>query len=80
MRKSLLVGTVFAALAPNFAASAATFDFSFTGPGVSGSIELAYGATADLRYSSALVVTGISGTFSDSNLGVYNASIGMLVP
>jgi hypothetical protein len=80
MRKSLLVGTVFVALAPNFAANAGTFDFNFAGPGVSGSIELAYGATVDTRYSSALVVTGISGTFSDSNIGVYNASIGMLVP
>lgn len=80
MRKLILVGTVLAALALNSAARAGTYDFAFAGPGVNGSIELAYGATTDSRYSSALVVTGISGTFSDSTIGIYNAPIGMLVP
>jgi hypothetical protein len=62
------------------AAHAGTFDFDFTGPGGSGSIDLTYGAATDLTYSSAFVVTGISGTFTDSNIGILNAPIGMLEP
>ena len=43
-------------------------------------------AGADLRrgdrknYPNALEVTGISGTFSDTNIGIVNASVGPLVP
>lgn len=64
-------------------ASASTFDFTFTGPGVSGSIELTYSlAATDNKYSQAFEVTGISGMFSDSNngLNLVNASISSLVP
>jgi hypothetical protein len=63
-------------------AQASTFDFTFTGPGVSGSIELTYGAATDMKYSQAFEVTGISGTFSDSNngLNIVNASISSLMP
>jgi hypothetical protein len=57
------------------AASASTYDFTFAGGGVSGSIQLTYGTATDARYSNAFEVTGISGTFSDSNVGIANATI-----
>lgn len=56
-------------------ASAATYDFNFSGGGVSGAIELTYGAATDAKYSQAFEVTGISGSFSDANIGISNASI-----
>lgn len=63
-------------------ASADTFVFNFQGSGVSGSLELTYGPATDAKYSQAFVVTGISGTFSDSNngLGIVNAVVGPLEP
>jgi hypothetical protein len=63
-------------------ADASTFDFSFTGPGVSGTVQLTYGAATDAKYPQAFEVTGISGTFSDSNngLNIVNAPISALVP
>ncbi len=76
----MAVATVVAAFSQSFAACATPFDFSFNGPGVSGSVEVTYGAATDSRYPSAFVVTGISGTFSDSNIGILNAPIGMLEP
>ncbi|MEO8713750.1 MAG: PEP-CTERM sorting domain-containing protein [Acetobacteraceae bacterium] len=81
MQKVLLATVaVLAAFSLGSGARASTFDFSFTGPGVSGAIDLTYGAATDSRYSNAFVVTGISGTFSDSNIGIVNAPIGMLEP
>jgi hypothetical protein len=61
---------------------AGTFDFSFTGPGVSGTFQLTYGSATDGKYPQVLEVTGISGVFSDSNSGlnIVNAPIGPLVP
>jgi hypothetical protein len=63
-------------------ANASTFDFSFTGPGVSGTVELTYDAATDAKYPQAFEVTGISGTFSDWNngLSIVNAPIGPLEP
>ncbi|QWF70559.1 hypothetical protein KEF85_14705 [Methylomonas paludis] len=60
---------------------AGVFDFSFTGPGVSGSVVLTYGAATDAKYSQAYEVTGISGSFTDTNngLNIVNAAIGSLV-
>lgn len=81
MPKGFLVAvTVAAALLLSSGAGASTYDFGFSGPGVSGSIELTYGAATDSRYPSAIVVTGISGTFSDSTIGILNAPVGMLEP
>jgi len=56
-------------------ASANTYSFSFSGAGISGAIELTYGAATDAKYSEAFKVTGISGTFSDANIGIVDASI-----
>ena len=81
MQKGFLVVVVVAvASLSGLGARAATFGFNFDGSGVSGAIELTYSATTDSRYSSAFLVTGISGTFSDSSIGISNATIGMLQP
>jgi hypothetical protein len=79
-KRFLVAATVAAASLLSSGARASTYDFSFSGPGVSGSIELTYGTATDSRYSSALVVTGISGTFSDSTAGILNATVSMLEP
>ncbi len=62
-------------------ARATTIDVNFSGPGVSGALVLTYGAATDAKYPNAYEVTGISGTFSDSNngLNIVNAPIGSLV-
>lgn len=61
---------------------AATFDFGFVGTGVSGTVQLTYGTGTDAKYPQAFEVTGISGTFSDSNSGlsIVDAPISSLVP
>ncbi len=65
-----------------FSAGAATANFSFAGPGVSGTVDLTYGPGTDLKVPQAFEVTGISGIFSDLNngLNIVNAPIGPLVP
>ncbi len=81
MHKGFLAAVAaIAALSLGSGAQASTYDFSFSGQGVSGAIDLTYGAATDARYSNAFVVTGISGTFSDSNIGIVKAPIGALEP
>ena len=72
---------IFAASA-SLQASAATFDFNFAGPGVFGSITLTYGVGTDAKYPQAFEVTGITGTFTDSNngLNIVNEAILGLEP
>lgn len=55
--------------------------FSFSGPGVWGTILLSFGPATDAKYPNGYEVTGISGTFSDTNhgLNIVNAPIGSLV-
>lgn len=81
--KKLVVSAtlLFAASLP-WQANAATISFTFVGPGVSGNIQLTYGLATDGKYPQAFEVTGISGTFSDSNngLNIVNAPIGPLEP
>lgn len=62
-------------------ARATTIGAHFNGPGVSGALVLTYGAATDAKYPNAYEVTGISGTFSDSNngLNIVNAPVGSLV-
>jgi len=64
------------------ASYAGTFGFDFAGTGVSGHIDLTYGTATDAIYSQAFEVTGISGTFTDTNnaLNIVNASITGLAP
>ena len=82
-RKKLVVpaALIFAA-SLSFQANASTVDFSFAGPGVNGTVELTYGTATDAKYPQAFEVTGVSGTFSDSNngLNIVNAPIGSLQP
>ncbi len=61
---------------------AGTVDFRFSGPGVSGTVQLTYGPATDAKYSQAFEVTAISGTFSDTNSGLslVNVPIGPLEP
>lgn len=83
MRKKLVVSaTLLLAASFSSQANASTFDFSFTGPGVSGTVALTYGSATDAKYPQAYEVTGISGTFSDSNNGLklVNTPIGPLEP
>jgi hypothetical protein len=62
-------------------ARATTVNVDFSGPGVSGALALTYGAATDAKYPNAYEVTGISGTFSDTNngLNIVNAPVGALV-
>lgn len=80
--KIVLSATLLFAASLPWQARASTFDFTFTGPGVSGWVELTYGAATDAKYPQAFEVTGITGTFSDSNngLNIVNAPIGPLEP
>lgn len=59
-----------------------TVPIYLNGPGVSGSLLLTIGATTDAKYPTAFEVTGVSGTFSDSNnsLNIFDAPVGPLVP
>jgi hypothetical protein len=63
-------------------ADAAVIPFLFSGPGVSGSLVLTYGPATDAKYSNAFEITGISGTFMDTNAGldIVDAPVGPLVP
>jgi len=82
MTKELVVSAalIFVASCP-WQARASTFGFNFIGDGVSGMVSLTYGTASDSTYSQGLVITGINGTFSDSNNGldIVNASISGLV-
>lgn len=62
------------------AAFADTTQISFAGSGVSGSVVLTYGPGTDTKYSQASEITAVSGTFTDSNLGIMDATITGLVP
>jgi hypothetical protein len=81
-KANVVLAALLTAASLSWQANASTFDFTFTGPGVSGSIELTYGVATDQKYSQAFEVTGISGTFSDSNhgLNLANTPILSLVP
>lgn len=79
---SAAIAVAFAAATLMGGARAETYNFDFAGPGVSGALTLTYGAAADAKYPDAYEVTGISGTFTDTNKGlnIVNATIGSLVP
>ena len=82
MKKALAIfATVFLGGSYPLHVAAQTFSFNFSGTGVSGTAVLTYGAATDAKYPQAFEVTGISGSFSDSNngLSIVNAPIGSLV-
>jgi hypothetical protein len=63
-------------------AHASQLTLNFAGPGVGGHLVVSYGSAADTTYSQAFKVTGISGTFTDTNNGLtlVDAPITGLVP
>lgn len=61
-------------------ANASTYQLSFGGPGVSGALTLTYGAGTDSKYPQATEITAISGLFTDTNIGIVNATITGIVP
>lgn len=63
-----------AALLPT-QANAASFAFTVTDGGIDAAITITYGAETDAKYAAAYVVTGISGSFSSTALGIDNATI-----
>ena len=78
MQKPLLAAALAIALAAP--ASAATVDLPFIGQGINGTVHLTYGPATDATYPNAEIVTAISGTVSDANIGILNAPILGLVP
>ena len=61
-------------------ANASTYQLSFGGSGVSGALTLTYGAGTDSKYPQATEITAISGLFTDTNIGIVNATITGIVP
>lgn len=58
-------------------AKADTVALAFAGPGVSVDVVLTYGSATDSKYPDAYEITGITGTFTDTNngLNIQNAPI-----
>ncbi|MDE2335223.1 MAG: PEP-CTERM sorting domain-containing protein [Rhodospirillales bacterium] len=77
---SLAAGALALALAWEPSAHANTVPITFSAPGISGSLVLTYGTATDTTYSGAFEVTGISGTFTDTNngLNIVNAAVSAL--
>ena len=63
-------------------AQAATANLDFSGTNINASFVLTYGPATDAKYPNAFQITGISGTFTDTNAGlnIVNAPINGLVP
>jgi hypothetical protein len=83
MKKALaILATLFFSASYPLEVAAQTFTFDFTGAGVSGKVVLTYGSATDAKYPQAFEITGISGSFSDSNngLNLVNVPILSLVP
>jgi hypothetical protein len=81
MKKTRWAGVVaLAGMALVGQAHAATMPITFSGGGVSGSLTITFGAATDATYPNALEITGVSGSFSDSNIGIDKASVTSLVP
>ena len=82
IRKLLLSAAALVCAVLTSQAKADGFQILFAGPGVSGSLFLTYGAATDAKYPGAFEVTGISGTFTDTNngLNIVDASSLGLVP
>ncbi len=82
MKKPFVIAAALALVASfPLEAAAESFSFTFGGAGVSGSVVLTYGAATDAKYPQAFEITGVTGTFSDSNngLGLVNVPITSLM-
>lgn len=56
-------------------ASATTADLAFSGGGITANIDITYGTATDSKVTQGFVITGVSGTFSDANIGIVDAPI-----
>lgn len=74
MKKILLAMTALAGLATG-QAHAGTTPIYLSGAGISGTLFITYGTATNSTYPQALEITGISGTFSDANIGITNAQV-----
>ncbi|MEO7217701.1 MAG: PEP-CTERM sorting domain-containing protein [Gemmatimonadaceae bacterium] len=82
LRPVVAIATMLAAgMAIPGSARAQSYEFFISGSGIVGTVNLTYGAATDATYPNAYKVTGVSGTFSDSNngLNISNAPIGSLM-
>jgi PEP-CTERM motif len=81
MKKSYWAGAVaLAGLALVGQAQAATMPLYFSGGGVSGSLVITFGPGTDAKYpTTGFEITGVSGTFTDTNIGIDNAAVTSLV-
>ena len=68
--KIVLLATLALSASLSYQAQASTFTFNFSGSGTSGALTLTYGTATDSKDPQGLEVTGITGTFSDSNNGL----------
>jgi hypothetical protein len=67
MKTMLCIAAAAAAIALAGRADAATIPFTFSGPGVSGSLMITYGPATDAKYSNGFEITSVTGTFTDTN-------------
>lgn len=80
-RRILAAGVVLGALAFVPQVKAAVIPVTFNGSGISGSGTFTVGPdTVAGDPANALAITGMSGTFTDSNAGIFNANITGVVP
>src|ERR1700761_7005542 len=81
MNKLAVAATLLFSASLPWQAHASVLNFDFIGPGVSGSLQFSYGTATD-PVSGGFEMTGISGTFTDTNngLNIVNAPITTLVP
>lgn len=75
---AVVLASSLGAIVPTLA-SAATTDLVFSGNGISANIEITYGSLTDSKVSQGFVITSVSGSFSDSNIGISDAAIRGLV-
>ena len=80
--RGAFAGIVVIAIAP--LASADTFNFSFSGGGITSSgtltAVLAPSSTSGVAATDTYEVTGISGTFADTNVGISGSITGLYLP
>jgi hypothetical protein len=81
MNKLAIAATLLVSASLPWQARASVVNFNFVGPGVSGSLDLTYGTSTDSK-SGGFELTGITGTFTDTNngLNLVNVPISALVP
>ena len=82
LRSRILAAAFLLTAAFPWAAQSSTANLNFASTGVSANLIITYGATTDATVKSGYVITGISGTFTDTNSGlnIVNQSVVGLVP